>query len=385
MVIIYSIQIINQTNNNRKDSEMKKHLYFAFAALMATAITSCSEDKNSEPEIPETPMTSDCAYVLNQGNFYNNGIEGGLSVVDYKTGTGALNVFKAKNNRSLGDTPQCGVAYGSKIYVGTSVSNTIEIMDRESYLSYKQIKLSENPANGTSPYSMVAHDGKVFIAMYDGYLARLDTLTMTIDKSVATGANPDQIALYNNKIYVPVSEGMNWPDYGTTACVVDPKTMEIEKTFNVGLNPTQFITAGQRLFLLCKGNYGDIASKLYEVNSDFSVKEICNATMIAALGNRIAVIDQPFVEGEPVVKYSLYNLSDNTLQDWSINQPDYANAMYYDEVAKRFLIASYIMNGKYPSYDLPGYVNIYDAESFKLLNKTAIGAAGPACIFTHKK
>ena len=47
--------------------------------------------------------------------------------------------------------------------------------------------------------------------MYDGYLARLDTLTMTIDKSVAVGANPDQIALHYDKIYVPVSEGMNYP------------------------------------------------------------------------------------------------------------------------------------------------------------------------------
>lgn len=43
------------------------------------------------------------------------------------------------------------------------------------------------------------------------------------------------------------------------------------------------------------------------------------------------------------------------------------------------------MNGQYPSYDLPGYVNVYDATDFSLLYKTNIGAAGPACIFTLKK
>ena len=329
--------------------------------------------------------------MLNQGNFYN-GIEGGLSVIDYETGAAALNVFKAKNNRSLGDTPQCGVAYGSKIYIGTSISNTIEIIDRTSYLSYKQFRLSENPEHGTSPYSMIAHDGKVFISMYDGYLARLDTLTMAIDKSVAVGANPDQIALYNNKIYVPVSEGMNYPNYGTTACIVDPKSMTVEKTFTVGLNPTQFFTAGHRLFLLCKGNYEDVASKLYEIKETvekgeikYTSEELCNATMAAPLGDRIAVIDQPFVEGKPTVKYSLYNLADDTLTDWNIQQPDYANAMYYDAVANRFLIASYIMNGQYPSYDLPGYVNVYDATDFSLLYKTNIGASGPAWMFTLKK
>lgn len=370
---------------------MKKYFYIAMSAFMATAMTSCSDDKNNEPEGPDAAEVSNCAYVLNQGNFYN-GIEGGLSVIDYETGAAALNVFKAKNNRSLGDTPQCGVAYGSKIYIGTSISNTIEIIDRTSYLSYKQFRLSENPEHGTSPYSMIAHDGKVFISMYDGYLARLDTLTMAIDKSVAVGANPDQIALYNNKIYVPVSEGMNYPNYGTTACIVDPKSMTVEKTFTVGLNPTQFFTAGHRLFLLCKGNYEDVASKLYEIKETvekgkikYTSEELCNATMAAPLGDRIAVIDQPFVEGKPTVKYSLYNLADDTLTDWNIQQPDYANAMYYDAVANRFLIASYIMNGQYPSYDLPGYVNVYDATDFSLLYKTNIGAAGPACIFTLKK
>ena len=42
------------------------------------------------------------------------------------------------------------------------------------------------------------------------------------------------------------------------------------------------------------------------------------------------------------------------------------------------------MNGKYPSYDLPGYVNVYD-DRFRFQTKYEIGAAGPACIFTHTK
>ena len=362
---------------------MKMYYYFAAMAFAAAGLASCSEDKN-EPDVPELEKTTNHVYVLNQGNFYN-GIEGGLSVISYDTKSVAPNVFKDANNRSLGDTPQCGVAYGSKVYVGTSVSNTIEIMDRESYLSYKQIRLSENPENGTSPYSMVAHNGKVFISMYDGYLARLDTLTMTIDKSIAVGANPDQIALYKNKISVPISEGMNWPNYGTTACVVDPETMTIEKTFTVGLNPTQFLEADGHLFCLCKGNYGDIASKLYEVYSDFSIREVCPATIVASYGDKVAVIDQPFVEGDPIINYSLYNPQNGEVKEWGIERPDYANNIFYDATKDRLLISSYIMNGMYPSYDMPGYVNVYDGSNESLLFKADLGAAGPACIFTHQK
>lgn len=364
---------------------MKKYYYFAAIAFAAVGFTSCSDDKN-DPDNPDTPdveMTEE-VYVLNQGNFYN-GVEGGLSVISYGTQSVAKNVFKTANNRSLGDTPQCGVAYGSKIYVGTSASNTIEIMDRASYMSYKRLELSKNPENGTSPYSMVAHNGKVFISMYDGYLARLDTLTMTIDKSIAVGANPDQIALYKNKIFVPVSEGMNYPDYGTTACVVDPETMTVEKTFTVGLNPTQFFEVDGHLFCLCKGNYGDVASKLYEVNSDFTVREVCSATIAAPYGKNVAVIDQPFTEGTPVIKYYLYNPASDTTKEWHIVRPDYANNIFYDAVKDRIIISSYIMNGMYPSYDLPGYVNVYDGTDGSLLFKAEIGAAGPACIFTHQK
>lgn len=367
---------------------MKKYYYFAAMAFAAAGLASCSEDKN-EPDVPDTPgteVTSPTAdvYILNQGNFYN-GIEGGLSTINYADKSSSKNVFKAANKRSLGDTPQCGVAYGSKIYVGTSASNTIEIMDRGSYLSYKQIKLSENPENGTSPYSMVAHNGKVYISMYDGYLARLDTLTMTIDKSIPVGANPDQIALYKNKIYVPISEGMNWPNYGTTACMVDPETMTIEKTFTVGLNPTQFLEAGGSLYCLCKGNYGDVASKLYQVNSDFSVREVCPATIVASYGENIAVIDQPFVEGDPIINYSLYNPATDTSKAWDIERPDYANNIFYDAENDRLLISSYVMNGIYPSYDMPGYVNVYDGTGRFVLFKADLGAAGPACIFTHQK
>lgn len=361
---------------------MKKFYYLAAITIATVGLTSCSED-NNEPDSPKVEMTKE-VYVLNQGNFYSN-IEGGLSVISYESATAAKNVFKTANSRSLGDTPQCGVAYGSKIYVGTYASNTIEIMDRNSYLSYKQIKLSENPEHGNFPYSMVAHNGKVFISMYDGYLARLDTLTMTIDKSVAVGANPDQIALYKNKIYVPVSEGMNYPNYGKTACVVDPETMTKEKTFEVGLNPTQFIVADGHLYCLCKGNYADIASKLYEVKSDFTTKEVCNATIAAGYGNKVAIIDQPFTEGDPIINYLLYTPATGETKAWGIQRPDYANNIFYDAVKNRLIISSYIMNGMYPSYDAPGYVNVYDGTDDSLLFKAEIGAAGPACIFTHQK
>lgn len=361
---------------------MRKYSLFAFIALASGFISSCS-DKSDEPDDP-TMQSDGSVYVLNQGNFYN-GIEGGLTVIDLDKQESSDMVFKRANGRSIGDTPQCGVAYGSKIYIGTYESKTIEIIDKSTFKSIKQIKLTDNPANGTEPYSMLAYDGRVYISMYDGFLARLDTLTLDIDKSVKVGQNPDQIALSGGLIYVPVSEGMNYPDYGTTACSVDPESMTVRNVFKVGLNPTNFFTAGGRLFLLCKGNYSDVKGYLYEVDRDYNLTQICEASLAASYGDKVAVVNQPWTDGTPKIDYKLYDTASRSLTDWNFAKPDYVNAIFYDESAGKLILSSYVMNGIYPSYDVPGYINVYHGETCNLEFKAPCGAAGPSCIFTTIK
>lgn len=364
---------------------MKKFLLIS-SMMLGFVITSC--DKNDEhaeePVIPGAPTASQGFYALTEGNFYS-GIEGGLDVINFDSNRVDQNVFTKANGRSLGDTPQCGVAYGSKIYLGTSVSNTIEIIDRLTWKSIKQIKVSDVTSGG-QPYSMIPYDGKVFISMFGGNLARLDTLSLSIDKITPVGNNPDQIALYKNKIYVPISDGMNYPNVGTTAVVVDPQTMEIEKTFRTELNPRQFMTAGGKLYLLCMGNYKDVPSCLYEVSDDYKLIEVAKASIAAPYGDKVAIINQPFVEeGDPIVEYKIFDIKTRQLKDWNIERPEYANAMYYDEQADCMLIASYVKPGQYPSYDLPGYVVRYDGNSLTPSAKYSLGSAGRATIFTLTK
>lgn len=365
---------------------MKKFLYFTFATAITLFMTACDEEKHIEPEDPFTPepiANSNSVFVLTQGNFYS-GIEGGLNVIDYKAQTIKTNVFRAANNISLGDTPQCGVAYGSKIYVGTSTSNTIEVMDAITFKSISRITLSTD-ITGISPRSMVASRGKIYVSMYDGYLAQLDTTTLAVENRVKVGDNPEKIALYNGKIYVPNSGGMNYPTYNNTASIVDPNTMTVEKTITVGLNPTEFVVVDDKLFLLCMGDYADVESKVYEIKQDGTSTEICNATMIAALDDDLAIVNEPFTNGEPIVEYKLYNVDGNLLTDWNIERPDYAMAIYHDDNADMVYVASYNMNGLYPDYNNPGYVNAYDEDNFRLIKKYDLGSGGPACIFTRMK
>ena len=237
------------------------------ATLMAQALTSCSSDDEPVVDEPLIPAVTSGAFLLNQGN-YSNKIEGSLNLLDFTTSTMTQNVFTTVNGRSLGSTPQCGVIYGSKMYIGMYESNTIEILDLRTCESLKQIRL-ENSTNGQQPRSMATDGGKVYISMYDGYVARLDTASMEIDASVKVGPNPEIITIYSGRIYVPNSDGMNWQNgYGTTASIVTLNPFKVESTFEVPLNPYKFFVRGSNLYLLSRGNYGDQQAAVYRIDGE---------------------------------------------------------------------------------------------------------------------
>lgn len=363
---------------------MKKIFLFLAAALMAGSLVSCKDDdnsnKNEDPILGKTRV----AYVLNQGQSYNN-IEGSFNLIPFIGEQSALNVFKTVNGRSIGNTPQCGVADEDYIYLGIFESNTIEILERDTYKSVKQIRLDQSGKPGTQPRSMVADNGKVYISMYDGYVARLDSKTLTIDASVKVGPNPEIMCLYNGKLYVPNSDGSNWQSgYGKTVSVVDVKSFQVTKTFETGLNPCECYATNKGVYVLCKGNYSMdpstlIASKLYQITDNYESHEVAEATICCPAGNLLYFINQPF-NGDGSATYSILKVTDNTVVDWNIARPDYANSIAYDKEANRIFIGSYIMDGKYPSYQAPGYVAVYNANTNELLHRYNVGV-GPSAIF----
>ena len=366
--------------------EMRKFLHSLLCAVALGSMLSlgaCSKD-DDKPEVPnpDAPTVSQGAYVLNQGNYYNQ-VEGSLSVINYDSKKSIRNAFLAANDRTLGAMPQCGVAYGSKVYLGMSESSTIEICDAATLKSLVQIKCDGKDWPGQQPYSMVATGGKVYVCMYNGYVQRIDTVTNAVDATVQVGPNPDTMALFKGKLYVPNSDGMNWQSgYGTTASVVDLASFTVTKTLDTGLNPSMFCATDNNLYLLCKGNYGDVASTLYKYENDRFVR-LADATMVATGHDRVYIVNSPFVVDGVKVEYSQYNEASGKVEPWNVTGTDYPSGMAVDPVTGNILISSYVMDGPYPSYTAPGYLNVY-APSMSLLNKYSIGA-GPAAIFFSLK
>lgn len=360
---------------------MKRKLIGTMGIVLMLGMLACSDDNKEEPKGPEFGNSGDAEllYVMNQGNYYQ-GIEGSLNVLDYSDGKMNTDVFTNVNGRSIGATPQCGIRYGSKVYMGICDSNTIEIIEGSTCKSIKQIKLGETGVKGTQPRSMIADGGKIYISMFDGYVARLDTLSMEIEASIQVGPNPETMALYNGKIYVPNSDGFNENgQFGTTATEIDPVSFTVTRTFTVPENPSQFYASSEGLYLLCLGNYYDVAAKLYKVGADYICSEIDDATLACVIDDYIYYVNDPFY-GTGEAFYKKYNLKSGEISDWQLDRPEYANSIYYDKAAGRIAISSLKYYGNiWPSYTEPGYVAIYD-KNWKHIGDYDCGV-GPAAMF----
>src|SRR5690554_4406485 len=100
-------------------------------------LTACKKEE-AEP-LPEGGY-SNGILVLNEGLFQLN--NSSLSWIDLETEDVRQNLFLNTNNRPLGDIGNDMILYGNKIYITVTGSSTVEILDKSSLKSIKQIPLT---------------------------------------------------------------------------------------------------------------------------------------------------------------------------------------------------------------------------------------------------
>ena len=221
---------------------------------MGTAVmTSCSDDNDG----PETYLQeySTGAYVVNSGNMGTK-IESSLTAIDYASSTATQNVFKAANGRSLGDTANDGIVYGNKIYLAVDQSNTIEVIDKKTKRSIKQIKTTDllGNAEGVEPRHIIADGGKVYFTTYGGYVAAVDTTSFALQKKWKVGSYPEGLVIAHGNIYVANS---NYAAGGGNISCINLSNDNVETKNIEGVNnPTSIYYASNVLYVLDNPVYG---------------------------------------------------------------------------------------------------------------------------------
>lgn len=265
-----------------------KHLKLAAIALLcALAFTACDDEENPQPTICPPGETATGAFVLNQGNQID-GISGSMDYLDYGTGTYTSGFFLGINEQALGDGPQDGLVYGSKMYVVLFDSKLVWVCDAASGKIVKQIRT-------TDPEGLCATDGKVYVSNNDGYVTCIDTLTLeAAPDRLEVGPNPVGLAAANGSVYVAVSDGYNSANgYANGFKVVRIKTDDFTKAAEiaVGMNPTACAAdAKGNVFVVCNGNYGTVRPAVWKITPDDRAAEFAPGSLIAVAGQTLYAI-----------------------------------------------------------------------------------------------
>lgn len=266
---------------------MKKYLLGLAVLLMGTAVmTSCSDDNDG----PETYLQeySTGAYVVNSGNMRNK-IESSLTAIDYASSTATQGVFKAANGRSLGDTANDGIVYGNKIYLAVDQSNTIEVIDKTTKKSIKQIKTTDllGNAEGVEPRHIIADGGKVYFTTYGGYVAAVDTTSFALQKKWQVGSYPEGLVIGKGNLYVANS---NYGNGGGNISCINLSNDNVETKNIEGVNnPTSIYYAAGLLYVL-DNQYYDASFNAYGENSLRTVEFAQGTSQKVADGNYAACV-----------------------------------------------------------------------------------------------
>ena len=348
---------------------------------MGTAVMTSCDPAEDDPET-YLQVYSTGAYVVNSGNMYSK-IESSLTAIDYASSTATQNVFKTANGRTLGNTANDGIVYGNKIYLAVDQSNTIEVIDKKTKQSIKQIKTTEllGNAEGAEPRHIIAGDGKVYFTTYGGYVAAVDTTSFALQKKWQVGSYPEGLVIGNGNLYVANS---NYGAGGGNISCINLSNDNVETKNIEGVNnPTSIYYASGRVYVIDNPVYGpapDYATTgenalrvvLFDKGKSQKVADgnyaVCvtpgATTRMQAAHPYFYVLNAPF-GGTPSV--SVFTAGSTQPQAMTLSEmPVSPCGIFADPLNGHIFVLSYKMGDKgTPDYNGNGYVVEYDSAGQK--------------------
>lgn len=378
-----------------------KQLKF-LATLLVAALSFASCIKEETPRLtPSATSLGEGAFVLNQGN-QNSKIEGSYSFYDWKENVVHNRVFSTINGRSLGEAPQDGVVYGSKLYVSLWGSNAVQVIDAKSHKLIRTISTEQ-------PQGIVANGGHVYVANNTGQVSKIDTLDLQVKQQVEVGPNPVDVVVRDGMLYVTISDGYNYPNgyvNGKRLSKVNLANFHKEgevmlqttpteggngedgqnQTVVEGVNPTQMVLAEDgNIFVVCVGDYAQIPARVWKVSKDDKTSVFAAGNIIATRRNELHIINKTvnWNTGDVSFTWNVYDtqsgkvVAENFAKD---NWPLDPIAMNVHPRTGRVLVTSHSVLDVKSKFTSEGYLYTY-TEKGDLLNRKTVGVEPYAIVF----
>lgn len=218
----------------------------AVVITMVVLLFSCRKEEQIVPSTSTTVTGGESGeicgfFLLNEGNMGSN--KSTLDYFDYQTGIYTKNIYAERNPgvvKELGDVGNDIQIYGNKLYAVVNCSHFVEVMDVRTARHITQISIPNCRYlvfKGRYAY-VSSYAGPVQIDPNArlGYVAKVDTVTMSVVGTCTVGYQPEEMVISGNKLYVANSGGYRVPNYDRTVSVIDLDTFREVKKIDVAIN-----------------------------------------------------------------------------------------------------------------------------------------------------
>ena len=193
----------------------------AVVITMVVLLFSCRKEEQIVPSTSTTVTGGESGeicgfFLLNEGNMGSN--KSTLDYFDYQTGIYTKNIYAERNPgvvKELGDVGNDIQIYGNKLYAVVNCSHFVEVMDVRTARHITQISIPNCRYivfKGRYAY-VSSYAGPVQIDPNArlGYVAKVDTVTMSVVGTCTVGYQPEEMVISGNKLYVANSGGYRVP------------------------------------------------------------------------------------------------------------------------------------------------------------------------------
>ncbi len=197
---------------------------FVLFLLITMSMGACVKDKPSGSHPTNPPANRKGGiYIVNEGSLGNN--NSSLSYFDPATQQAYEDVFKAANNRSLGDVFQSMTLIDGNFWLAINNSDKIEVIDTGDLKSRHIIALQK------PRYILQVSADKAYVtSLFNPIIHIVNTKTFQVTGSITTDyANTEDLVMLNGKVYVS-----QWDTAANFVYEINPGTDQIERriTFN---------------------------------------------------------------------------------------------------------------------------------------------------------
>lgn len=253
---------------------MRKILVPMFAI---TILYSCSNSDDDQFIDPDAKYFNGF-FITNEGNF--NKTNGTISHLSSDFNSVSNDVFRNANGRGLGDVVQSMVVHGDYAFIIVNNSNTIEVVEKNTFKSVYTITEALN-----SPNYAAINNNKLYVSsLYDSSINIYDVEDYSFIKKIELDYAVGGIATVDNYLYA----ANGFYSGGMTVEIIDTTTdlNTIDLVFNNKINGIE--SNGQSVYVL---ETNENNSKITKINGETITQEInlpqANARYLAIDGSKL--------------------------------------------------------------------------------------------------